>query len=357
MTTAAGNDSRNRAENTALAILHSGTVIPAHPLALDANRVFDPRRQRAISRYYIDSGVGGIAVGVHTTQFGIRAAGIFGDVLAVTADAVADWADRPVALVAGVIGDTAQAVAEAELAKVLGYDAAMLNVAAWKGRPEQEILEHCRVVAQVMPLIGFSLLPEVGGFHLSYDFWRGFASIPNVIAIKMAPFNRYRTLDIVRAVVDARAEERITLYTGNDDHIVLDLLQPFVVMRDSEPVTVHIAGGLLGHWSVWTQRAVEQFGELTSTRGEAVPQSLLALDSVVTDSNGAIYDALNDFAGCVPGCLEILRRQGFVESVVCLNPDEILSPGQLEEIDRVYAAYPALNDDRFVADNLAAWLN
>jgi hypothetical protein len=352
MTIATGNDSRN----DALSIIHDGTVIPAHPLALTADRVFDSRRQRALSRYYVDAGAGGIAVGVHTTQFGIRKAGIFGDVLAVTSEVVADWADRPVALVAGVIGDTSQAVAEAELAKSLGYDAAMLNVAAWRGRPESEILEHCRIVSEVMPLIGFSLLPEVGGFHLSYDFWLGFAGIPNVIAIKMAPFNRYRTLDIVRAVVDARAEERITLYTGNDDHIVLDLLQPFVVMRDGEPVTVHIKGGLLGHWSVWTHKAVAQFTELSETRGQAVPSRLLGLDSTVTDSNGAIYDALNDFAGCVPGCLEVLRRQGFVESVVCLDPDETLSPGQLAEIDRVYATYPSLNDDDFVAENLAAWL-
>jgi hypothetical protein len=350
--TTTGNDSRIEA----LRLIQSGTVIPAHPLALDENRALDRRRQRALSRYYIDAGVGGIAVGVHTTQFGIRAHGMFEDVLAVTAETVADWARRPVALVAGIIGDTETAVAEARLAHRLGYHAALLNVAAWRGRPESEILDHCRAVAEVLPLVGFSLLPEVGGFHLSYSFWHEFASIENVIAIKMAPFNRYRTLDIVRAVVDARAEHRVTLYTGNDDHIVLDLLQPFLIPRDGEQVTVRIAGGLLGHWSVWTHAAVEQFIAVMATRDGAVPQKLLALDSAVTDCNGAIYDGLNDFAGCIPGCLEVLRRQGLLESTLCLDEHETLSPGQAAEIDRVYASHPTLNDDEFVARHLATWL-
>ncbi|MGV8969176.1 MAG: dihydrodipicolinate synthase family protein [Microbacteriaceae bacterium] len=341
---------------SALDVIRNGAVIPAHPLALDENRTLDRTRQRALSRYYIDAGVGGIAVGVHTTQFAIRQHGIFRDVLAITSDTVADWSDRPIALVAGVIGDTAQAVAEAELAAELGYTAVMLNVAAWKGRTDEDILRHAREVAAVMPLIGFSLLPEVGGFHLSYDFWRQFAEIDNVVAIKMAPFNRYRTLDIVRAVVDARAEERITLYTGNDDHIVLDLLQPFLIPRDGSYVSVAISGGLLGHWSVWTHTAVSQFASITEARGQSISPSLLGLDSIVTDSNGAIYDALNDFAGCIPGCLEVLRRQGLVEGIWCLDPAETLSPGQLGEIDRVYADHPALNDDRFVAEHLAAWL-
>lgn len=352
MTTASGNDSRN----APLALLRAGTVIPAHPLALTADRTLDERRQRALSRYYLDAGAGGLAVGVHTTQFGIRAAGMFPDVLRIAAETAADWVDRPVALVAGVIGDTTQAVAEASLARDLGYTAAMLNVAAWRGRDEAEILAHCREVAAVMPLVGFSLLPEVGGFHLSVDFWRAFAAIDSVVAIKMAPFNRYRTLEIVRAVVEAGAEERVTLYTGNDDHIVLDLLQPFVIRRGDEDVTVHVRGGLLGHWSVWTRRAVEQFSALTAVQGKDVPPHLLALDSQVTDTNLAVYDAINDFAGCVPGCLEVLRRQGLVESTICLNPDETLSPGQLEQIDRVLATYPQLTDDDFVAQNLATWL-
>jgi len=350
--TVTGNDSRAGI----IDLIRAGTVVPAHPLALDENRRLDARRQRAISRYYIDAGVGGIAVGVHTTQFGIRAHGIFEEVLAITADAVNDWADRPVALIAGIIGDTPTAVAEATVARGLGYDVGLLNVASWKGQPESAIIEHCRAVAEVIPLIGFSLLPEVGGFHLSYSFWREFAAIENVIAIKMAPFNRYRTLEIVRAVVDAHAEDRVTLYTGNDDHIVLDLLQPFVVPRDGRDVTVHIKGGLLGHWSVWTRAAVEQFATLTEARGGSISPELLGLDSLVTDCNGAIYDALNDFAGAIPGCLEVLRRQGFVTSTACLDENETLSPGQLEQIDRVYATHPQLNDDAFVAEHLATWL-
>lgn len=350
--TTAGNDSRTNA----LSLIRVGTVIPAHPLALDENRALDRTHQRALSRYYIDAGVGGIAVGVHTTQFGIRAHGMFDEVLVITAETVKDWAQRPVALVAGIIGDTETALAEARLASRLGYDAALLNVAAWKGQPESAILDHCRAVAEVMPLIGFALLPEVGGFHLSYSFWREFAAIENVIAIKMAPFNRYRTLEIVRAVVDARAEHRVTLYTGNDDHIVLDLLAPFVIPRDGENVVIHIAGGLLGHWSVWTRTAVEQFSAISAVRGRPVPASLLGLDSAVTDSNAAIYDALNDFAGCIPGCLEVLRGQGLVATTLCLDENETLSPGQAEEIDRVCAAHPTLNDDDFVARHLATWL-
>jgi len=339
----------------ALRVLHEGTVIPAHPLVLTEDRTLDERRQRAVSRYYIDAGAGGLAVGVHTTQFGIRKHGMFEDVLRVSAETVADWADRPMVLVAGVIGDTEQALGEAVLARDLGYHAALVNVAAWKGKGEHDILEHCRAIATETPIVGFALLPEVGGFHLSYDFWRAFVEIQNVVAIKLAPFNRYRTLDIVRAVVAARAEDRITLYTGNDDHIVLDLLQPFIVPRDGVDVTVRIKGGLLGHWSVWTQKATSQFAEISAARGSAVSQELLGLDSRVTDSNEAIYDARNSFAGCIPGCLEVLRRQGLVEGTWCLDPAERLSPGQLAEIDRVYAAHPDLNDDAFVAQHLATW--
>lgn len=342
--------------SAALAVLHEGTVIPAHPLALTAERRLDGARQRALSRYYLDAGAGGLAVGVHTTQFAIREHGLFEPVLEISAGVAADWTDRPIALVAGVVGDTEQAVTEARLARSLGYTAVILNVAAWKGRPESDILEHCRAVAAEMPVVGFALLPEVGGFHLSYEFWYRFAQIENVVAIKLAPFNRYRTLDIVRAVVAARAEDRIALYTGNDDHIVLDLLQPFVIPRDGELVPVSIVGGLLGHWSVWTRAAVEQFERIRAARGQAVSAELLGLDSRVTDCNEAIYDALNDFAGCIPGCLEVLRRQGLVEGTWCLDEAEVLSPGQLEEIDRVYSVHPDLNDDGFVARHLERWL-
>ncbi|MFT4280144.1 dihydrodipicolinate synthase family protein [Microbacterium sp.] len=345
------------AAEAARQIIARGAVIPAHPLALTADRRIDERRQRALSRYYLDAGVGGLAVGVHTTQFGIRAAGLFPDVLRLAAEEAATWADRPVALVAGVIGDTRQAVAEAELALSTGYHAVLLNIASWRGANEADILAHCRAVAEVVPVIGFALLPEVGGMHLSYDFWRGFAEIEGVIAIKMAPFNRYRTIDIVRAVVDARAEDRIALYTGNDDHIVLDLLQPFAIRRDDETVTVRIVGGLLGHWSVWTRRAAELFDELrTTARDDSVPSRLLALDSQVTDANRAVYDAVHDFAGCIPGVHEVLRRQGLLEGVWCLDENETLSPGQADDITRVQASYPHLTDDDFVAAHRDAWL-
>lgn len=343
--------------DTPLGVFRSGTVIPAHVLALTEDLRIDERRQRALTRYYLDAGVGGLAVGVHTTQFGIRAAGLYGDVLGLAADTARDWTDRPLALIAGVTGDTAQAVGEAETATAAGYTAALLNVAAFKNRSETETLAHVREVAEVMPIVGFALLPEVGGFHLSRDFWAEFARIPQVIGIKMAPFNRYRTIDIVRGVVDARAEDRITLYTGNDDHIVADLLQPFAVPRDGETVTVRVRGGLLGHWSVWTKRAVEQFDRIRALPdGAPIPAELLALDTAVTDANAAIYDARNDLAGCIPGCHEVLRRQGLMAGTWCLNPDEKLSPGQLELIDALAHDYPELHDDAFVAAGLERWL-
>jgi len=343
-------------EQAAYDVLHAGTVIPAHLLSLTAERALDETRQRALTRYYLDSGVGGLAVGVHTTQFAIRERGMFERVLELAAEESRTWTSRPIALVAGLVGDTEQARAEAQIARRHGYHAGLLNLAALKSWNEVQLLEHCRAVAAEIPLIGFALLPEVGGFHLSFDFWRQFAAIENVIAIKMAPFNRYRTLEIVRAVVAARAEDRVTLYTGNDDHIVLDLLQPFAIPRDGTTVTVRIRGGLLGHWSVWTRAAVQQFNELTQERN-ATPQHLLALDSIVTDCNSAIYDAAHDFAGCIPGCHEILRRQGLFEGTWCLDENEALSPGQLAEIERIYAQHPHMNDDSFVRENLDRWLS
>lgn len=342
---------------TPLGVLRAGTVIPAHVLALTEELRIDERRQRALTRYYLDAGAGGLAVGVHTTQFGIRAAGLYPDVLRIAAETVADWTDRPVALVAGVTGDTAQAVGEAETAVRLGYTAALLNVAAWKGRDEAAIIAHAREIAQIMPVVGFALLPEVGGFHLSRAFWRDFASIPRVVGIKMAPFDRYRTIDIVGGVVDARAENDVTLYTGNDDHIVLDLLQPFRIPREGEQVTVRVRGGLLGHWAVWTRRAVEQFDRIRAIPdGAPVPAELLALDSAVTDANAAVYDARNAFAGCIPGCHEVLMRQGLLAGTWCLDPNETLSPGQSDEIDRVIRDHPELTDDEFVAAGLERWL-
>lgn len=343
-----------------IALLRRGTVLPAHPLALTADRVLDATRQRAISRYYMDAGAGGVAVGVHTTQFAIRDVGLFEPVLELAADTLRDWSDEPRLLIAGVTGQTAQAVAEAQLARSLGYHAVLLNVARLKGASEDEVLAHCRTVAAEMPVIGFSLLPLVGGFHLSYDFWRAFAQIENVIAIKMAPFDRYRTLEIVRAVQDAGMADRVTLYTGNDDHIVLDLLQPFATRSDegTREKRVRIRGGLLGHWSVWAKTAVELLDRIHEVPdGADIPEDLMAQDSIVTDCNLAIYDALNDLKGSIPGCLEVLRRQGLVAGTWCLNPQEVLSPGQVEQIDRVYRHYPEMNDDAFVRANLDRWLS
>jgi hypothetical protein len=340
-----------------LATLRRGAVIPAHPLALDSRRHFDPRRQRALTRYYLDAGVGGLAVGVHTTQFKLREAGLYEPVLGLVAETVAGWAHRPIFMVAGITGRTAQALAEARIARSLGYQAGLLNVAAFRGVSEDEILDHCRTLAREIPLFGFYLLPEVGGIFLSADFWRRFAEIDNVVAVKIAPFNRYRTIDVVRGVVNARAEDRVALYTGNDDHIVADLLTPFVATRDGRQIVVRIRGGLLGHWSFWTSRAVEYLERIhKAVVSGVVDEELMSLDAKVTDSNGAIYDSVNDFRGCVPGCHEILRRQGLLEGTWCLDPDETLSPGQRQDIDRVCAAYPELSDDAFVASNLDRWL-
>ncbi len=336
-----------------LALLRRGAAIPAHPLALDAARRLDPRRQRALTRYYLDAGSGGLAVGVHATQFAIRENGMYESVLKLAADEARSWVKRPVVLVGGLSGKTDQARKEAAIARGLGYHAGMLSLAPMKGASVDELTAHCAAVAAEIPLVGFYLQPAVGGIHLPVEFWRRFCEIENVIAVKIAPFNRYRTLDVVRGLVAARAEGRVTLYTGNDDHIVLDLLSPFAVKRGGEEVRVRIKGGLLGHWSVWTKYAVELLGQLQT----ATPtEELLALDSKVTDANSAFFDVAHDFAGCIPGCHEVLRRQGLLEGIWCLDPKEILSPGQVAEIDRVYAAYPEMNDDAFVRENLSKWL-
>jgi dihydrodipicolinate synthase/N-acetylneuraminate lyase len=344
-----------------LAALRQGAVIPAHPLALTPERKLDVRRQKALTRYYIDAGSGGLAVGVHSTQFAIREVGLYEPVLKLAAETARDWTDETLILVAGLSGKTAQAKKEAEVARGLGYHAAMLSLAPMKGASIDELIDHCAAVAEVMPLVGFYLQTAVGGIPLPMDFWRRFAGIENVVAIKMAPFNRYRTLDVVRGVAAARAEERVTLYTGNDDHIVLDLAVPFDVTRDamrgSETVRLRIKGGLLGHWSVWTKSAVELHARIRSAvAAHRVDEALLALDAKVTDANSAFFDVANDFAGCIPGCHEVLRRQGLLEGIWCLDPAEKLSPGQKEEIDRVIAAYPEFADDAFVRANLDKWL-
>ena len=340
-----------------LAVLRRGAVIPAHPLALDANRKLDERRQRALSRYYIDAGAGGLAVGVHTTQFAIREAGLYRPVLELAMRTANDWARQPRVMIAGLAGRTAQAIGEAQIARDLGYHAGLMSLAAMKGASEDEVIAHAEAVAREMPLVGFYLQPAVGGIVLPTSFWRRFAQIENVVAIKIAPFNRYRTLDVVRGVVEAGAADRISLYTGNDDHILLDLVTPFTVMVRGGPVTVRIRGGLLGHWSVWVKSAVDLIDRLhTVTAGDSVPMDVLALDSQITDCNAAIFDVANDFHGVICGCHEILRRQGLLEGIWCLDPGESLGPGQKEEIDRVCAAYPHLADDAFVRANVARWL-
>jgi dihydrodipicolinate synthase/N-acetylneuraminate lyase len=340
-----------------LAVLRRGTVIPAHLLALDAARRLDVRRQRALTRYYLDAGAGGIAVGVHATQFAIRDAGLYEPVLRLAVETIAAWAKRPIVLVAGLAGPTAQARAEAEIARTLGYHAGLLSLGALRGAGEDELVAHCLAVSRVMPLVGFYLQPAVGGIELAAEFWRRFAEIDNVVAIKVAPFNRYRTLDVVKGVVAAAAETRVTLYTGNDDHIVPDLVTPFVVRRGGADVTVRIKGGLLGHWSVWTRSAVELLERLHAAieRGPLDPQ-LLALDAKVTDANAAFFDVANGFRGCIAGCHEVLRRQGLFDGTWCLDPAESLSPGQAEEIARVMAAYPEFDDTPFVHANLERWL-
>ena len=338
-------------------LIAEGTVLPAHPLALDANRKLDTVRQRALTRYYIDAGAGGLAVGVHTTQFAIRDVGLYRPVLQLAAETAAAWTERPLALVAGLAGPTRQAIAEADVARGIGYHAGLLSLAAMKSTSEDEIVAHCEAVAREIPLVGFYLQPAVGGAPLSANFWRRFAQIDNVIAIKIAPFNRYRTLDVLRGVCAAGALDRVTLYTGNDDHILLDLTLPFDLRDNGVTVRTHIRGGLLGHWSVWTAAAIKQFERCKAARNQpAVPADLLALDARVTDCNSAFFDVANNFHGCIAGCHEVLRRQGLMEGIWCLDPEEGLSPGQMQEIDRVCNAHADLSDDDFVAANLQKWL-
>ncbi len=345
------------------AALRAGMVIPAHPLALTRQRRLDERRQRALTRYYLEAGAGGVAVGVHTTQFAIRkpGVGLLRPVLELASEEVDRYCQahgRPVLKVAGVVGKTPQAVREAELARDLGYHAVLLSLAALKQASNRELLIHCRKVAEVMPLFGFYLQPAVGGRQLDVHFWRGFAAIDNVVAIKIAPFNRYQTLDVVRGVVESGRSEEIALYTGNDDNIVCDLLTRFSFACGTSRVEKRIVGGLLGHWAVWTKRAVELFAQISSVAqsGGPIPAELLTLAAQVTDCNAAFFDAAHGFAGCIVGLHEVLRRQGLLEGVWTLDPEERLSPTQKAEIDRVYATYPELNDDKFVAENLHKWL-
>ncbi|MGJ5816422.1 dihydrodipicolinate synthase family protein [Paludibaculum fermentans] len=333
--------------------LNRGLVIPAHPLALTAQRKLDERRQRALSRYYLDAGAGGLAVGVHTTQFQIRdpRVGLFREVLSLAAGAMQGL---NVVRVAGICGSTPQAVAEAQTARDLGYHAGLLSLAALAQAPVAELVEHARVVGEVIPLIGFYLQPAVGGRRLPLEFWREFAALESVVAIKIAPFHRYQTLDVLRGVAESGRASEIALYTGNDDHIVLDLLSHWNL--DGQPL--RFAGGLLGHWSVWTLRAVEMLGRVHALReaGGCAGPDWFALAEQTTEANAALFDASNAFAGCIAGLHEVLRRQGLLEGIWCLDPEEGLSPGQAAELDRIARLYPHLADDEFVARNRDRWL-
>jgi hypothetical protein len=340
--------------------LHEGLVIPAHPLALTVERRMDERRQRALTRYYIESGAGGIAVAVHSTQFEIRdpKIGLFETVLRLAAEEV-DRAEiqRPFLKVAGICGPQPQALREAEIAVGLGYDIGLVSMGGLPGMTEEEHLERIRAVAETIPVFGFYLQPSVGGRTFSYEFWREFSEIQGVVGIKMAPFNRYQTLDVVRAVCHSSRRDEIALYTGNDDNIVNDLFTVYRFPIDGQTVEKRIVGGLLGHWAVWTRKAVEMLEEIKLVRVHPViSQEWLTRNVEVTDCNAAFFDPAHAFHGCIPGIHEVLRRQGLLAGRWCLNPKEELSNGQAEEIDRVYHAYPHLNDDEFVTSGLAHWL-
>jgi len=342
--------------------LRAGLVIPAHPLALTDERRLDERRQRALTRYYHAAGAGGIAVGVHTTQFDIREPkhALFEPVLKLAIETITacdEAAATRTVRIAGVCGATDQAVAEAQFAREAGYHAGLLSLAALRQVDDAALLEHCRAVGREIPLIGFYLQPAVGGCVLPFSFWRRFAEIPNVVAIKIAPFNRYQTIDVVRAVAEAGRTGEVALYTGNDDAIVTDLLTEYSVATPAGEGRLRIVGGLLGHWACWTQAAVRLLDECKATWAEGkIPARLLTLAAQVTDCNAAFFDAANSFAGCIAGIHEVLRRQGLMANTLCLNPREQLSPGQREEIDRVWRAYPHLNDNEFVLENLERWL-
>ncbi|HEX3159444.1 MAG TPA: dihydrodipicolinate synthase family protein [Gemmatimonadaceae bacterium] len=339
--------------------LQDGHVIPAHPLALTPARALDERHQRALTRYYVAAGAGGMAVGVHTTQFEIREHGLLRPVLelaAETADAELARAPRPFVKIAGLMGDTRQAVSEAEGALALGYHAGLLSLGGWDDAPDDALLRHCRAVAATIPVMGFYLQPAVGGRRLGYRFWRELSEIANVVAIKIAPFDRYATMDVVRAVA-ASGRDDLALYTGNDDSIVVDLLTPFPVVSGGRGLERRMVGGLLGQWAVWTHRAVEMLAEIKAARGQrTLDAAWLRRAAALTDANGALFDARHGFAGSIAGLHEVLRRQGLMRGVWCLDPRQRLSDGQAEEIDRVLRTYPELTDDAFVAEHRDAWL-
>lgn len=340
-------------------LLHKGTVIPAHPLALTENRTLDERRQRGLTRYYMSSGAGGVAVGVHTTQFEIRddPINLLEPVLKLAAEEIdRPELNRPFIKVAGICGPTEQAIREAQLAIKHGYHLGLVSMGGLNEWSDTELLERTKKVSEIIPIFGFYLQPAVGGRILSYRFWKKFVEVPNVHAIKVAAFNRYQTLDVVRAVAESGRRDEIALYTGNDDHIIGDLLTTYRFNVEGEPVEKRFVGGLLGHWAVWTSKAVELLDEIKQI-GDEIPARFLTLAAETTDANAALFDASNNFEGCIPGIHEVLRRQGLLQGRWCLNPDETLSPGQKEEIDRIYKSYPHLNDDEFVEQHLEKFRN
>lgn len=351
----------NRHE-TALKILKEGTVIPALPLALDESRNFDSDQQRILLRYYLHAGAGGIAAAVHTTQFAIRdpKIGLFEPLLALASEEISRYeaeTGKVIVKIAGVCGKTEQAVREAEIAAQYGFDAVLLSPGGLSEYSEDDFVERTRKVAEVLPVIGFYLQPSVGGRAFSYEYWRRICEIPNVVAIKSAPFNRYQTLELVRAAALSPRSDKIALYTGNDDNLAVDLLTEYSFLQDGQIYRKRFVGGLLGHWAVWTRKAVELFEELKQYRdGRPVPAQLLTRAVEITDTNSAFFDTANGFAGCIAGIHEVLRRQGLLKGIWCLDPEEGLSPGQMEEIDRVYQMYPHLNDDDFVRENLSNWM-
>lgn len=346
----------------ALQQFREGTVIPAFPLTLHADRSFAPQRQRALIRYYLDAGVGGLAVAVHTTQFAIRdpKIGLFEPVLRIgaeEADAFEAKTGRTVIKIAGVCGPVEQAVREAELARSLGYDMVLLSTGGLNHLSEEDLLRRAEKIGEIIPFLGFYLQTAVGGRVFSYDYWRTLCENPAMVGIKAAPFNRYLTQDVVRAAATSSRADDISLYTGNDDNIVIDLLTRYRFEENGKTYEKRFVGGLLGHWSLWTHKVVELFGQIkTAATQDSVPMELLQLANQITDCNAAVFDSAHNFAGVIPGVHEVLRRQGLMEGIWTLDPHETLSPGQSEEIDRVYRMYPHLNDDAFVRENLSRWL-
>mgnify|MGYP003636669277 CR=1 FL=1 len=349
----------NRLHENIRELLHKGVVIPAHPTALMENLKLDIRRQRALTKYYLDAGVGGIAVGVHTSQFDIREVGLYEEVLQLASEEIDSFTSKnnnDIIKIAGVLGSMNQAILEAKIAVKHNYHAAMLGLGALKNSSNEELIAHCQSIAEVIPIMGFYLQTAVGGQVLDVDFWREFAKIENVVAIKMAPFDRYNTIDVIRGVAESGRANDIAIYTGNDDNIIADLLTAYEIPVGNETIRLKIVGGLLGHWAVWTKTAVEMFEKIKNAKDSDILE-LLTLGIKVTDSNAAIYDTRNNFIGSIAGVHEILVRQGLLEKIITINPKETLSLGQKEEIDRIYSIYPELNDDDFVRRNIDIWLS